>query len=390
MPINLEKLAYTTGFQNNCGLNALTHLIVRNLDRLPAESKEMLHGRFLKYYDVNERELPQEEMVNLLKKIGVPNSDDFNPIRLEAFCGPVLRSYLHELHPERGLNELVEDGQVAEIANKFNIKVESYTKLNVSQNPLANNLDQLANIEQEYIYGNNAPVDTLKLCHTGASHFEYEEIYPVVVQKHNEHYKKAVNSNLAYGTAANLESLRQKIRANFKKLKFQQNVIRTFDEFETRFKDDAFKSMFAIFNQAKNKMDALFPESNIGKVLTIFFQAIAGILMPLLQMIKVLAQSFGVETQSANAANSDVESPASVGPALVARMDAAHAAQAAGSVASQDNAQPANSRPFVPAFVVAAGQQQPAQAAELGAPDNDNGSGAPPPSYSQGDGPRAQ
>ncbi|HRE32948.1 MAG TPA: hypothetical protein PLD88_13295, partial [Candidatus Berkiella sp.] len=129
LQLDFTKLCKTTGWHNNCGLNALTHFLyaklsalsARDLDLFLAENPEYfsLLESFNEYYGLTQ-EHGWHEVLDLLRCHPVPTDK-------EALFAPVLRKHLGKAlieHQEElwntdasvAVSDYIKDGRVADVA----------------------------------------------------------------------------------------------------------------------------------------------------------------------------------------------------------------------------------------------------------------------------------
>jgi len=132
-----RRVAYLTGYQENCGLNGLCHVIMENIDNPKIQTKPFFNAKLLdafkKHY--NDPTLDMAGLKNLLKGIK-------NPVHQEIVLGPVLRSLLPDAYnvrknplrtlPPARLAEMNKTNvpltadEVQYLAAQFGVRVESY------------------------------------------------------------------------------------------------------------------------------------------------------------------------------------------------------------------------------------------------------------------------
>lgn len=132
-----RRIAYLTGYEENCGLNGLCHVILENIDNpkmqtLPYFNTNLLEA-FKKHY--NDPSMDMNRLKSTLKGIK-------NPVHLEFLLGPVLRDMLLQAYNERPnlarslppprLGEIGKTNvpltadEVQYLAAKFGVRIESY------------------------------------------------------------------------------------------------------------------------------------------------------------------------------------------------------------------------------------------------------------------------
>lgn len=122
MPFNRALQAKTSGFQNNCGVNALIPKLFSLVKdgRVIEEVRQEILDNFNKYYGLtgdNKRKSFEELMEEL---------EALNPLQREVVLGPVLRRLLPRDRKARNNSAPLGDSDVALVAFKFGLNTEYY------------------------------------------------------------------------------------------------------------------------------------------------------------------------------------------------------------------------------------------------------------------------
>lgn len=227
MPIDINKLAKTTGFGNNCVLHALAHKIMSSRYTIANHDDEGGRGAFGEmcnefndYYGLTGG-ANQIDNAGMLRLLG---SLENNPIRLEVVLGPVLRKMVQSEQEALGLPivgnlENLGADHIIPLANRFGLNVESYEKAN----PNVDGLGNLGKIDD--------CVDILRLYNTGG-HWEFQE-YDVRLKNHNTFYDDKIRHNPAgfqYNSGFHFDKLKNGLKLELAKPAPDLNTF--FDQFE--------------------------------------------------------------------------------------------------------------------------------------------------------------
>lgn len=285
MPIDINKLAKTTGFGNNCVLHALAHKIMSSRYTIANHDDEGGRGAFGEmcnefndYYGLTggANQIDNAGMLQLLDSL------ENNPIRLEVVLGPVLRKMVQTEQEELGLPtvgnlENLGADQIVTLANRFGLNVESYDKKN--PNP---NVDVLGNL------GKSATnLDTLSLCNTGG-HWEYQDILDDRRKEHNTFYDDKIRHNPAgfqYNSGFHFDKLKNGLKLELAKPAPDLNTF--FDQFEQNesgpkpaptpsFSAGAQPPVFDMIDQAVAKIAEMFSGEGRKGSLLAFIPALFG------------------------------------------------------------------------------------------------------------------
>lgn len=134
--IPVARRAANSSYMYNCGLNALTHVLVENMDNvdIPLPAKQELLQKFDALYGTNLHTDANgwDRLTQQLRGLQ-------NPIHREIVLGPVLRQMSNvDLLLEEGESgwEGLYDTEIMFIANKFGIEVSSYITYEAFKNKL--------------------------------------------------------------------------------------------------------------------------------------------------------------------------------------------------------------------------------------------------------------
>ena len=174
--INLQKLAHTTGYQNNCGLNALIHKI--DFANAPAAAKARLYRAFLPHYGLAENECSQDEFFAAIHSL---KGRDQDPGILEIFLGPVFRKMLP---PNLQGTEMLAADHLIHLANDFGYYLEAYNEGQVDEDGQL--VNHIAAVPQ-HVLGEERRRIKLWLKN---QHWHYEELNDAERNLHNGFYNE--------------------------------------------------------------------------------------------------------------------------------------------------------------------------------------------------------
>jgi hypothetical protein len=184
MPIDVNKIAKTTAFGQNCALNALSHVLIKHIleedgkggaaggrVNLIPHFNELLRA-FKQYYKLPWK-FKAPDLVQVLK-----NTE--NPAHREILLGPVLRTMLLNNRLKKPNTPLFATN-IYPLANKFGISVQSYNDFPGDKDFNKDTLNGKGMLKPQ-----NGPI--LKIIHNGNNHWEYEESTPKLAKSHNQYY----------------------------------------------------------------------------------------------------------------------------------------------------------------------------------------------------------
>lgn len=216
---DLKRLVDAAGFQNNCGLEQLGRLVVKNIDNISPDALKSLHAKFLEFYGLPAT-FTESNLVTALKSLR-------NPVQRDVLLGPVLRNmlpasdfaYLHNS------SETLTDEAVAKLANSFGFQVASYARredgsLSADQMSVA---QTLANPR-----AGRTITDILRLV-CEKDHWLAEEKNEREQKAHNRYYR----SKFAYNADRHLAAIKAKVKEELTK------PIPNLNEMFTRFESEA-------------------------------------------------------------------------------------------------------------------------------------------------------
>jgi hypothetical protein len=233
--ISTDNLACTTNFQNNCGLNALVHKIIKNLDRISLTALKCLYREFLNYYELDDQDLTYKQMKPLLKGMK-------SPIHREIILGLVLRLLLqkevltYKVPDEKFIRDTIGSGlleaeHILLLAMKFGMSVESYQANNLIEDELKVIRDE--RIKEKGLISANLAVDTLTLFHRN-NHWEYEE-EAEKVKRHNGYYatNRIQPKGFKYDAGHHLEALKNAVQHAIKEINKIEHTLNIFESTAT-------------------------------------------------------------------------------------------------------------------------------------------------------------
>jgi hypothetical protein len=167
MPFNLANLAVTTNHDNGGALHCLIPTIIKNLvaqkPGLEKASAELVKA-FNEHYQTH---ISQSQLLMAARMV-------HNPVNRELLLAPVLRTML----PSRNSSGSLEGAEILYLANKFGIKIETYTSEDLNTN-LSRSINQSAAGEAAL---------TLRLRRDGLNLWDYEEESAEAAVLHNAFY----------------------------------------------------------------------------------------------------------------------------------------------------------------------------------------------------------